>query len=56
MFNNEKVAEYKELEKKQDIQALQKYMIEIGEDSKILMLEKLLEERKVQKKQHQYVV
>ena len=53
LFNTEKMAEYKELEKKQDIPALQKELNEIDEDPEILMLEKILAEKKAQKKQHQ---
>ena len=53
LFNNEKMAEYKELEKTQDIPVLQKDMSKIDENPEILMLEKLLAEKKAQKKQHQ---
>ena len=53
LFNTEKMAEYKELEKKQDIPALKKELNEIDEDPEILMLEKILAEKKAQKKLHQ---
>lgn len=49
------MADYKELEKKRDIPALQRSMEEIDNkeetDPEILMLEKLLAERRAKKKQ-----
>ncbi|MDD3831993.1 MAG: hypothetical protein PHW00_05010 [Clostridia bacterium] len=54
LFNSEKMAEYKELEKKRDVPALQRPMEEIENvetDPEILMLEKMLAERRSKKKQ-----
>ena len=55
LFNDEKMAEFKELEKKQDIPA---HSIKLEEDKEetdpeIFMLEKILAERKAKKKRHQ---
>lgn len=55
LFNDEKMAEFKELEKKQDIPA---HNIKIDEDEEetdpeILMLEKILAEKKAKRKQQQ---
>lgn len=56
LFNSEKMQEFKELEKKQDIPALKRPIEEIdGEetDPEILMLEKILAEKRAKKKQQQ---
>ena len=55
LFNDEKMAEFKELEKKKDILA---YNIKIDEDEEetdfeILMLEKILTEKKTKRKQQE---
>lgn len=55
LFNSEKMADYKELEKKRDVPALKRSIEEINNkeetDPEILMLEKLLAERRAKKKQ-----
>lgn len=55
MFNEEKMAEFKELEKKQDIPAHSIKLEENEEetDPEILMLEKILAEKRAKKKQQQ---
>ena len=53
LFNNEKMAEFKALEQKKQTPALQRDLDEIETDPEIIMLEKLLAEKKAQKKQHQ---
>lgn len=52
LFNSEKMEQYKELEKKQDVPALKRPMEEIEktEDPEIALLEKLLAEKKAKKK------
>ena len=53
LFNNEKMAEFKALEQKKQTPALQRGLDEIETDPEIIMLEKLLAEKRAQKKQHQ---
>ena len=53
LFNSEKMAEYRELEKKRDIPALKKSIKEIDgmdEDPEIAILEKMLAERRAKRK------
>ena len=57
LYNSEKMAEYKALEKKRDVPALKRPMSEIEEendDPEIAMLEKLLAERKAKKRQQDF--
>lgn len=56
LFNSEKMQEFKELEKKQDIPALKRPIEEIDgdeTDEEILMLEKIIAEKRAKKKQQQ---
>lgn len=55
LFNEEKMAEFKELEKKQDVPAHSIKLEENEEetDPEILMLEKILAEKRAKKKQQQ---
>lgn len=57
LYNSEKMAEYKALEKKREVPALKRPMNEIEEeddDPEIAMLEKLLAERKAKKRQQDF--
>ena len=56
LFNSEKMQEFKQLEKKQDIPALKRPIEEIDgdeTDEEILMLEKIIAEKRAKKKQQQ---